>query len=182
MKKENTVFYILRLTVTLLLICAAVAAVLAGVNAITKDKIADIQAQKTQDAIAVVLPGASGVEQLALAMSLCSDAVRDENGQAQGEPTECALVNDAEAVGVSGREAGYERIGEAPFDSSRKMMSVVCRDPEGEACLHRLLQVGDLRLPFVVTVDEKGRGVYASANYNIGMAQTLLRIQALMKQ
>lgn len=58
----------------------------------------------------------------------------------------------------------------------------ICRDPEGEACLHRLLQVGDLRLPFVVTVDEKGRGVYASANYNIGMAQTLLRIQALMKQ
>ena len=37
MKKENTVLYILRLTVTLLLICAAVAAVLAGVNAITKD-------------------------------------------------------------------------------------------------------------------------------------------------
>ena len=64
MKKENTVLYILRLTVTLLLICAAVAAVLAGVNAITKDKIADIQAQKTQDAIAVVLPGAAGVEEI----------------------------------------------------------------------------------------------------------------------
>ena len=40
MKKENTVKYILRLTVTLLLICAVVAAVLAAVNAITKDKIA----------------------------------------------------------------------------------------------------------------------------------------------
>ena len=64
MKKENTVLYILRLTVTLLLICAAVAAVLAGVNAITKDRIADIQAQKTQDAIAVVLPGAEGVEEI----------------------------------------------------------------------------------------------------------------------
>ena len=67
MKKENTALYILRLTVTLLLICAAVAAVLAGVNAITKDKIAAIQVQKTQDAIAVVLPGVSGVEELPLA-------------------------------------------------------------------------------------------------------------------
>ena len=66
MKKENTFMYILRLTVTLLLICAAVAAVLAGVNAITKDKIAAIQEQKTQDAIAVVLPGVSGVEALPL--------------------------------------------------------------------------------------------------------------------
>ena len=64
MKKENTALYILRLTVTLLLICAAVAAVLAGVNAITKDKIAAIQVQKTQDAIAVVLPGAVGVEEI----------------------------------------------------------------------------------------------------------------------
>ena len=64
MKKENSVLYVLRLTVTLLLICAAVAAVLAGVNAITKDKIAAIQEQKTQDAIAVVLPGAGAVEQL----------------------------------------------------------------------------------------------------------------------
>ena len=86
----------------------------------------------TQNRMTVVEHAAADVEQLALAMSLCSDAVRDENGQAQGEPTECALVNDADAVGVSGREAEYERIGEAPFDSSRKMMSVVCRDPEGE--------------------------------------------------
>jgi len=42
MKKESTVKYVLRLTVTLLLITAFVAAALAGVNAITKDKIADL--------------------------------------------------------------------------------------------------------------------------------------------
>ena len=57
----------------------------------------------------------------------------------------------------------------------------ICQDPEGEAALHRLMQVGDLRLPFVITVDALGRGVYASANYNIRMAQTLLRIQALLQ-
>lgn len=62
MKKENTVLYILRLTVTLLLICGVVAAVLAGVNAITKDKIAAIQQQKTLDALEEVLPGVEGLE------------------------------------------------------------------------------------------------------------------------
>lgn len=66
MKKENTVKYILRLTVTLLLICAVVAAVLAAVNAITKDKIAQIQVQKTQNAIAEVLPAVAGLEEVPL--------------------------------------------------------------------------------------------------------------------
>lgn len=57
MKKENTVFYVLRLSVTLLLITGIVAAALAGVNAITAPIIARINAQKTQDAINAVLPG-----------------------------------------------------------------------------------------------------------------------------
>ena len=57
MKKENNVRYILRLTVTLLLITALVAAALAGVNAITKEKIAAIQLEKTQKAMEEVLPG-----------------------------------------------------------------------------------------------------------------------------
>ena len=57
MKKENNVAYILRLTFTLLLITAVVAAALAGVNAITKEKIAAIQLEKTQNAMEEVLPG-----------------------------------------------------------------------------------------------------------------------------
>ena len=59
MKKENTVLYVFRLTFTLLLITALVAAALAGVNAITKDKIAAIQLEKTQQAMEEVLPGYS---------------------------------------------------------------------------------------------------------------------------
>ena len=46
--------------------------------------------------------------------------------------------------------------------------------------LHRQMQVGDLRLPFVVCMDQQGRGVYANANYQIRMAQTLLKIQKLL--
>ena len=58
MKTESTVRYVLRLTVTLLLITGLMAAVLAGVNAVTAPRIADITAQKTLKAIAAVLPDA----------------------------------------------------------------------------------------------------------------------------
>ena len=54
--KSNTA-YILRLSVTLLLICAVVAAALAGVNAYTAPIIAQRKAEKTQQAIEAVLPG-----------------------------------------------------------------------------------------------------------------------------
>ena len=62
MKKESNVKYILRLTVTLLLITACVAAALAGVNAITKDKIAAIQLEKINQAMEEVLPGYEGFQ------------------------------------------------------------------------------------------------------------------------
>ena len=51
MRNDSTLMHIMRLTVTLLAICAVVAAVLAGVNMITKDKIAEIQTQKIEKAI-----------------------------------------------------------------------------------------------------------------------------------
>ncbi len=60
--KKNEILHILRLVLTLFLICAVVAGCLAGVNAITKDKIAAAKAQKTLAAIDQVLPdGASAV-------------------------------------------------------------------------------------------------------------------------
>ena len=54
------------------------------------------------------------------------------------------------------------------------------RDPAALAVLHRQLQVGDLRLPFVVCADSRGRGVYADANYRIRLARTLLEVQILL--
>ena len=61
MKTESTVKYVLRLTVTLLLITAVVAVILAGVNSVTAPRIADLNARKTQEAVEAVLPG-GGVE------------------------------------------------------------------------------------------------------------------------
>ena len=57
MKTESTVKYVLRLALTLLAITAVVAAALAGVNSITAPAIAELNAQKTQEAIELVLPG-----------------------------------------------------------------------------------------------------------------------------
>jgi len=71
---------------------------------------------------------------LANAMSLCSDAEFDtEAGTAVGEPTECALVNYAEKLGLSKNVQKNElvRIGEVPFDSGRKMMSTVHKRADG---------------------------------------------------
>ena len=57
MKTENNVLYILRLSLTLLIITAVVAALLAGVNGVTKPIIDQLNAEKTQQAISAVLPG-----------------------------------------------------------------------------------------------------------------------------
>ena len=64
---------------------------------------------------------------LATAMALCSDANLNEQGQAEGEPTEAALVNFAAAEQLPKQqlEAAQPRVDEAPFDSSRKMMSTI---------------------------------------------------------
>ena len=69
--------------------------------------------------------GESGL--VATAMALCSDASLNENDQAEGEPTECALVNFACSLGLKKQdlEKATPRVDEAPFDSGRKMMSTI---------------------------------------------------------
>ena len=89
----------------------------------------------TQNKMTVTKHEVEGPDDLHVrAMALCSDAKWDaEKGEAVGEPTECALVNDAAKLGFyeNGNADRYERVGEAPFDSGRKMMSVVVKTPEG---------------------------------------------------
>ena len=64
---------------------------------------------------------------VATAMALCSDANLNDENQAEGEPTECALVNIAYSVGLKKQdmEKATPRVDEAPFDSGRKMMSTI---------------------------------------------------------
>ena len=58
---------ILKLSVTLLLITAITAAALAGVNAMTKDKIAAAKEAKTNQAILTLFPGSTDIRSLAAA-------------------------------------------------------------------------------------------------------------------
>lgn len=70
---------------------------------------------------------------VASAMALCSDAFLNSENKADGEPTECALVNFACDAGLKKQEmeARLPRVGEAPFDSGRKMMSTIHRAEKG---------------------------------------------------
>ena len=82
----------------------------------------------TQNKMTVVQDESNNPKLLAEAMALCSDAeIGKDDIEAIGEPTEAALVNFANKIGLPKYKLEQEapRIGEAPFDSMRKMMSTV---------------------------------------------------------
>ena len=123
---------------------------------------------------------------LIMGMALCSDA-EWETDKAVGEATECALVTDAAKNGMpkATLSSTYKRIGEAPFDSLRKMMTTVHEDPEGgylqftkgapdcvlACCTHYLLdgEIHELNPEVVNRIKTS----------NKGMADRALRVLAL---
>ena len=119
-------------------------------------------------------------------MALCSDATWDaEAGVAVGEPTECALVADAAKSGLTGLSAEHPRVGEAPFDSGRKMMSVVVETLDGsyeqytkggpDVVLGRCTHIYKDGAIVELTDDERARIMAA----NKSMADEALRVLAL---
>ena len=93
----------------------------------------------TQNKMTVVRHETENLDAHVRTMALCSDATWDDIEQvAKGEPTEAALVADAAKLGytTSDLASSRPRIGEAPFDSSRKMMSVVVRTRSGKVVQH----------------------------------------------
>ena len=93
----------------------------------------------TQNKMTVVRHETENLDAHVRTMALCSDATWDDVEQiAKGEPTEAALVTDAakHEYTTSDLAASRPRIGEAPFDSKRKMMSVVVRTRSGRIVQH----------------------------------------------
>ena len=93
----------------------------------------------TQNKMTVVRHYTEDIDRLVRTMALCSDAKWDDAAQeATGEPTEAALVADAAKHGFTSGDldAANPRAGEAPFDSGRKMMSVVNLSPDGNYIQH----------------------------------------------
>lgn len=84
----------------------------------------------TQNKMTVVDHFCPDEDLLAKGMALCCDAQLGDDGIAIGEPTECALVEYALNCNMpkSSLVEKYPRVGEAPFDSGRKMMSTVHSD------------------------------------------------------
>ena len=81
----------------------------------------------TQNRMTVVEHYGGNDSVLAAAMALCCDAELNDDGTVTGEPTENALVYWANSLGLPKPSLKIKapRIGEAPFDSVRKMMSTV---------------------------------------------------------
>ena len=123
MSKRNAV--IRRLTAVETLGCAQI---------ICSDKTGTL----TQNKMTVVDHFCPDVPTLAGGMALCCDAELKtlENGEQEvvGEPTEAALVSFANVEHLAKPELkkSFPRVGEAPFDSGRKMMSTVHENMDGE--------------------------------------------------
>ncbi len=81
----------------------------------------------TQNKMTVVEHFSGNLELLCTCNALCNDAELDESGNVTGEPTEAALLKFAFDNGNDKRALleTQPRIGEAPFDSGRKMMSTL---------------------------------------------------------
>ena len=87
----------------------------------------------TQNKMTVVDHFGENEALIAKAMALCCDAEIDEKGEVTGEPTEAALVAYANSLSMNKNDLvkANPRIGEAPFDSGRKMMSTVHDTSDG---------------------------------------------------
>ena len=110
MKKENIVLYVLRISLTLLLITAVVAAGLAAVNAVTAPIIAQLTWEKTQEAIEAVLPGGGEEIEYTDPNGVVTCVYKGENGYAvQVEPSGfdgtitmmVGIDNEGKVLGIS---------------------------------------------------------------------------------
>lgn len=101
MSKENKMDpgYLIKLTVTLLITCVVVAAALGGVNAITKDKIAEIEWENTVNAMKNVVADPDNTE--------FSDALENTDAMAEAAKGAGGSLDSVYEVQVGGQSAGY---------------------------------------------------------------------------
>lgn len=142
----------------------------------------------TQNKMTVV-ENTGDAKEVAIAMALCSDANLNDENRAEGEPTECALVNFAYSLGMKKQdlESSFPRIDEAPFDSARKMMSTV--HSNGDSYIQYTKGAPDVILSRCTHYEENGevlpmteekRAAIVADNKN--MADKALRVLAVARR
>ncbi len=104
-----------------------------GTLTVNKMKVERVYANRSFD------PASSGesTEKLLRCMCFCNDTVvKAQSGKfvTMGDPTETALIDYAHSVGIEKSEldTNFPRIDEIPFDSVRKLMSVVVKERTGD--------------------------------------------------
>lgn len=141
----------------------------------------------TQNKMTVTETFTGNTELLSVCAALCSDATVNPDGSITGEPTEAALAAFAHENGCDRTELEKEspRIGEAPFDSGRKMMSTL--HPTGSGVIQYTKGAPDVVIArctkYISPIDGKihdmddaMRGVMLEANRK--MADKALRVIA----
>lgn len=145
----------------------------------------------TQNKMTVVEKRTADENLLATAMSLCSDAHPNDEGVAEGEPTECALVDFATSLGLKKPELEklFPRVSEAPFDSMRKMMSTFHKDGETDEIVQFTKGAPDVVLSRCTSALVDGTAVKMTdelraqfLNQNKEMADSALRVLAAAKK
>ena len=139
----------------------------------------------TQNKMTVVEHFGTDENLLASAMALCSDAELSRDDKVTGEPTEAALVAWANKLSLKKYELSetQPRVGEAPFDSGRKMMSTVhsgggkiVQYTKGAPDEVLARCTGYLKNGEVLPMDDAARAEILAANKN--MADRALRVLA----
>lgn len=150
---KKNVLYVLRLALTLLIITSVMAAALAGVNAITKDRIAAITKEKTDKAIREVLPNAVYISDPIVSKNLSlPDGVRNLYIGSTQPPADSLPAPQAEKIGYA------IEVAPSGFDGEITMMVGV--DPEGKV----------LGISIINHTETAGLGAVAAANSAAGKA------------
>ena len=143
----------------------------------------------TQNKMTVVEHFGDDEKETAKGMALCSDAELLEDGSVNGEPTEAALVAFAHTLALDkpALKEEHPRLGEAPFDSNRKLMSTV--HPAKDLYVQYTKGAPDVLISRCTEILKEGKCVPITAadraallSKNKELADQTLRVLALAKR
>ncbi len=129
---------------------------------------------------------ATDLSALLRAGALCTDATvrppdsEHPEGQVMGDPTEAALIIAAEKLGLQHAALvdAFPRVDEFPFDSLRKRMTTVHRQPDGYLVVCKGAPEFLLHSDVVATEDAVLKTALAKAHENAGLGLRVLAVAA----